>query len=265
MRKFAVCIVLLAAAVAMAQGPFDGTWKINTNNMQAPPKTDEFKVDSGLYECFTCNPKISIKADGADQKVTGNPYADTMAVKIIDDRNAETTSKKGDVVVGTTKLTVSADNKKLTEKWTFTNSNGKSGNGTAVLTRVGNPPKSGNMISGQWRIESFPTYSDNVGVFSFRVSGDEIAYSAPTGENYTAKPDGKDYPYHGDPGMTSVEIKKVNDHTLEEIDKRDGKVISVARMMVSADGKTMVLAVDDKLHNQQWKWTADKQETAAGK
>ena len=259
MKWFVLCVVLVAALTAVAQGPFDGTWKIDANKMQAPPKTDEYRVDNGRYECLTCSPKINIKADGMDQKLTGDPYADTLAVKVMDDRNAESTAKKGGSVVGTTKMAVSADNNTLTQQWSFTNSNGKSGNGTSVLTRVGSAPKSGNMITGQWRIKDIPTYSDNVGIFTFKTSADGISYSAPTGESYTAKPDGKDYPYKGDPGTTSVVLKKINDRTLEETDKRDGKVISVAKMTVSPDGKTMTIVADDKLHNQQWKWVADKQ------
>src|SRR6516225_820611 len=30
-------------------------------------------------------------------------------------------------------------------------------------------------------------------------------------------------PYKGDPGTTSVSVKKISDHALEETDKRDGK------------------------------------------
>ncbi len=51
----------------------------------------------------------------------------------------------------------------------------------------------------------------------------------------------------GDPGTTSVSLKRIGD-SIEETDKRDGKVVSVAKMTVSADGKTMTIAVDDKLH-----------------
>jgi hypothetical protein len=35
--------------------------------------------------------------------------------------------------------------------------------------------------------------------------------------------------------------------TLEETDKRDGKIISVSRATLSADGKSMSIAVTDKL------------------
>ena len=47
--------------------------------------------------------------------------------------------------------------------------------------------------------------------------------------------------------------------TIEETDKRNGKVISVARMTVDTGGKTMKIAVEDKLRNTTANWTADKQ------
>jgi len=86
-----------------------------------------------------------------------------------------------------------------------------------------------------------------------------LSMSNPTGQSYTAKLDGTEAPYKGDPGTTSVSVKKVNKNTLEETDKRDGKVIAVARITVSADGKSLAVAVEDKLHGTSSHFTATKQ------
>ena len=83
--------------------------------------------------------------------------------------------------------------------------------------------------------------------------------SDPIGDSYTAKFDGKDYPYKGDPGTTSVSLKKIDANTIEETDKRNGKVTAVIHIAVSADGKTMKFAITDKLHNTTANWTAEKQ------
>jgi len=48
-------------------------------------------------------------------------------------------------------------------------------------------------------------------------------------------------------------------NTMEETDKRDGKVISVSHMTVAPDGKTMTIAVDDKLHGTSLQFMAEKQ------
>ena len=83
-------------------------------------------------------------------------------------------------------------------------------------------------------------------------------YSTPTGQSYEAKLDEKDAPYKGDPGTTSVSLKRIGD-SIEETDKRDGKVMSVAKMTVSKDGKTMTIDVDDKLNGTTATYIAEKQ------
>jgi hypothetical protein len=54
-------------------------------------------------------------------------------------------------------------------------------------------------------------------------------------------------------------VKKVDKNTIEETDKRDGKVTSVVRFTVSADGQTITIAVDDKLHGTKSEIIAVKQ------
>ncbi len=85
-----------------------------------------------------------------------------------------------------------------------------------------------------------------------------MSYSTPTGQSYDAKIDGKEAPYVGDPGTTSVSLKRIG-NSIVETDYRDGKAISVALMSVSADGKTMTIDVDDKLHGTKATYIAVKQ------
>jgi hypothetical protein len=101
--------------------------------------------------------------------------------------------------------------------------------------------------------------SDNGLAFTYKVEGDSLTMNNPTGQSYTAKLDGTEAPYKGDPGTTSVSVKRVDKNTMEETDKRDGKVITVSRMTVSADGKSMTIAFDDKLHGTTGKIVAQKQ------
>jgi hypothetical protein len=83
--------------------------------------------------------------------------------------------------------------------------------------------------------------------------------SDPTGEGYTAKLDGTEAPYHGDPGTTSVSVKLIDKNTIEETDLRGGKVITITRMKVSADGRSMMLSSVDKLNGTTSQYEADKQ------
>ncbi|MGC1548627.1 MAG: hypothetical protein WA777_08860, partial [Rhodanobacter sp.] len=104
----------LLPMVAMAQNAIDGTWKIDLSKAHMPMKPDVFVLQNGMYDCKTCAPEISIKADGTDQAVTGHPYYDMMAIKVVDDHTVQTTDKKNGKVVATSTTTVAPDGKTAT-------------------------------------------------------------------------------------------------------------------------------------------------------
>jgi hypothetical protein len=60
---------------------------------------------------------------------------------------------------------------------------------------------------------------------------------------WTGKFDGKEYALAGDPMGDMRTYKKVDDHTLEITTKKGGKVMSTAKVVVSADGKSRTVTV----------------------
>jgi len=257
---FVLLLSLLTPGLAMAQSVFDGTWKVDMKTAQFPTKPDVYVLQNGMYQCKTCVPAIGIKADGQDQKVTGHPYFDTMSIKLVDDRTIEETDKKNGKVVATSKTWASADGNKLMFEFTdSSDSNADPVTGKGEETRVAKGPAGSHPISGSWRASKMESVSDNGLVFTYKVAGDSLTMTNLTGQTYTAKLDGTEAPYNGDPGTTSVSVKKLDTNKMEETDKRDGKVISIARMTLSADGKSMTIAVDDKLHGTTMQLTALKQ------
>jgi hypothetical protein len=257
---FVLLLALLTPGLAMAQNAFDGTWKLEIKTAKFPKKPDVYLLQDGMYHCKTCVPAIVVKADGQDQKVTGHPYFDTMNIKLVDDRTIELTDKKNGKTVATSKSSVSPDGTKMMFEFTdstATNADPVTGKGEAM--RVAKGPAGSHAISGSWRTSKMDTMSDNGLIFTYKVASDSLTMTTPTGQSYTAKLDGTDAPYNGDPGTTSVSVKKVDTNKMEETDKRDGKVISVSLMTLSADGKSMTIAVDDKLHGTTMQFTAVKQ------
>jgi len=252
---------LLIPMMAAAQSAFDGTWKIDMNRVDFSKKPDVYLLQNGMYECKTCVPAYTVKADGTDQPVSGPPYFDSVAIKIVNDHEIEETDKKGGKVVTTSTTIISPDGE--TAKFEFSdssNTNGGppvTGRGEAVCVAKG--PAGSHAISGSWRTTKIEGLSDNATSFSYKLNGDEITMSSPTGQTYTAKLDGTDAPMMGDPGTTSVSVKMIGKATLEETDKRDGKVIGVFRMTVSDDGKTAKLSFEDKLQNRTTSFEATKQ------
>ena len=73
--------------------------------------------------------------DGKDYPVTGNPNADTVSVKKVDDRKGESTMKKDGKVTSTNVRTLSADGKVLTITSTGTTVDGKPRKDVQVFTK----------------------------------------------------------------------------------------------------------------------------------
>ena len=239
---------------------FNGTWKVNLNSAKFPEKPDEYLLKDGIYQCKTCAPPIEVEADGQDHKVTGYPYFDTYSVKVVDDRTIETTDKKDGKTVATSKVWVSPDGNTL--MFEFSDSSGTNADAATwkgQSMRVAKGPAGSHAISGLWRASKIDSASDNGLAFTLNVTGDTLEMTSPTGQSYRAKLDGTDAPYLGDPGTTSVSVKKKGPNTLEETDKRNGTVIGVTVMTVSANGKTMKIANEDKLHGTNSEIEASKQ------
>jgi hypothetical protein len=251
-------VALLVPAAASAQGPLDGTWKIDVASAKFPEKPEQYLLADGRYTCSTCVPKVDVKADGTDQQITGSKYRDTVAVTMVNDRTVRFTSKKDGKVVSEGTSTVAADGKTLTEEFTSYPPAGEPVKGKIVSERVDKGPAGAHALSGSWKATKAADFSDAAMTVTFKSTADGLSMSSPTGESYDAKFDGKDYPIKGDRGGSMVSIRKIDDRTVEETVKRDGKVVGVARMTVSPDGQTLNFKYDNKERGTTMTYAAKK-------
>jgi hypothetical protein len=259
MKRLIVVAMLLSPALALAQSPIDGTWKIDVASVKFPEKPDKYLLQDGRWTCSTCVPPIEVAADGSNQKVEGSKYLDTMAVKVLDDHRVQFTAKKDGKTVQESTNTVSPDGATLTVEFTFYPPSGQPGKGAFTSRRVAKGPTGAHAISGSWRTDKAGQFSENALTITFKSTADGLTMSQPTGESYDAKFDGKDYPIKGDRGGSTVSVKRIDDRTVEETTKRDGKVVGVSRMTVAADGKSMDMTYDDKERGTTMSYVAKKQ------
>jgi len=254
-------LLLPTLTMAADQSPFVGTWKADiSNNIQMPDKPFRYLLASGEYHCYSCAPAYTVKADGKDHKVAGHPYYDTVSIRVIDDNTMEETDKKGGKVVTVTLTKVSGDGQTETfDVADSSNSNGAPVKMKGVDTRVAKGPAGSHAVSGSWRMTKFENISDNGLLVTYAMDGAKLKMTAPTGQSYSAPLDGTDSPYLGDPGQSSISLKRIDDHTIDETDYRSGKVISTEHMSVSADGKSMAIAWKDLLHGSKGSYTNVKQ------
>ncbi len=251
--------IALAPAAAMAQSVFDGTWKTDIKTIDYPAKPSVYSFKDGMYECKTCATKVLVKADGKDQKVEGDPYADTIAVKIIDPNHVEMVSKKGGKVVAQNKFAVSVDKNSMLREYSYSSpNNAEVVKGTTSYARIAYDKEGSNQMSGSWRAQKADKLTDNGLKVTYKSEGATMNMSTPTGESYSAKTDGTDAPYKGDPGTSSVSVK-VRKNTLEETYKRDGKVIGMTKMEVDAKGTSAKVDWIDNLTRTNGNYTMVKQ------
>ena len=211
MKALTLCALLVPFA-ALADSPFDGTWVAKDESNVPDKKPVVVTLAKDVYESTAFFPAVKVKADGTDQPVKGHAYFDTIAVKSTGENSVEVTTKKGGKVVGTTVVAVSSDGKTATMKWTDQTGT-ETATGENVAERLAPAPKGAHAISGKWRMVKTQNTSANARTITYKATPDGMSFSAPTGQSYTAKFDGKEVPIAGDPGGTTVSLKKVNANT----------------------------------------------------
>jgi hypothetical protein len=260
MKKLLGLMLMMLPMIAVAQNAVDGRWRIDLNKTQVDQKPMVYELKDGMFTCSTCDPKLNIKADGQYQKVTNNPYVDTERVTVVNANTIEREGKKDGKVRFRETLVISADGKAMTEKYVGNREGDQVITATGRFSREGLPEPGASAISGSWKLDKWESASDNALTFVYTSSGDGLNYKATTGESYSAKFDGKDYPFHGDPGTTSVVLKKIDDHRWEETYKRNGEVVGISRITVSDDGKSLNIVSEDTHRGTVDTWIAEKQD-----
>jgi hypothetical protein len=258
MKKLLFMLFLLPV-FGWAQSPFDGTWKIDLNTAKFPEKPEVWVLQNGTYQEDTSVPKVNIKADGADQVVAGAKDYDTLAVKVVDSKTVEFTNKKGGKVVSQAKGMASADGKTLSFEFTsYPVASKEPVTGKLSYSRVSAGPSGSHAISGSWRIQKVGV-SENALTAAIKTTADGQIYSTSTGESWEAKYDGKNYPVKGRGVGYMISLKKVDARTVVYTTKRDGEIVEVSTMTVSADGKTATAKEENKLQGTTITYTAIKQ------
>ena len=257
--KSLLCCVLLLSLHASAQSLFDGRWKVDLDKSQSSTQYS-YLLQDGVYHCPTCDPPLEIKADGKDHKVVGDACADSASLRVMDARTTEETDKRNGKTVGTTRMTVSTDGNAATVEWTEScNAKGDVVAGKDLMARISNGPRGAHAISGSWRITKRMNRTENALVVTLKLESDTFSFADPTGQSYTAKLDGTETPVIGDLSNTMVSVKRIDEHTIEETDKLKGKVVTVTRFRMSADGKTISISIKDNAKNTTRGFVAHKE------
>jgi hypothetical protein len=235
--------LLVFPALCSAQSAFDGVWRPDPER-PSHPETEIAVLAKGEYQCPSCMPPYSVKADGHDQPLAGNPYYDSIKIAIIDDRTVTKTGKKDGKVAMDTRVTVSADGASKTEVQTLTGMAPVPIELTAKFSRVSKGAPGSHLISGGWRMIEMEV-SNHAEDTTFKVSGGALSMSDRMGRSFIAKLDGTPAPYKGSDEFNGVSLKLIDERTIEESDLKDGKVVKISRWVLAPDGESIHARFDD--------------------
>lgn len=252
-------LALLVPACALAQSAFNGTWKTDTSSIKSSGEPLVIHLKDGLYQ-NNSHPPIKIKADGADHAVTGHPGYDSVAIEVVNDHTIKQTEKRDGKVVSVMTVAVAPDGKTANYEFTSYTSTGTA-TGKGVAERVAKGAPGSNAVAGTWKFGHMESASANGLTSTYKVDGNDISYSDPTGSAYTAKIDGKAVPYTSGMGVSgiTVAVKREGKDSLRETWYRDGKETSHDTLTVSVDGKTMKTTYRDLVEHTHGSSMAQKQ------
>jgi hypothetical protein len=116
---------------------------------------------------------------------------------------------------------------------------------TAAVCFAADDPQVGTWKLNEAKSKIAPGAPKNTTVV-YEVAGDSIRVTlsgtAPDGttthSEWTGKIDGKDYPSTGNPNEDTRSYRRIDDHRLQFVSKKAGKVVLSGQVVISADGKT---------------------------
>lgn len=231
---------ILYAAPDDSVAPFLGKWKLDPSHSRL---TDQMKVEAAGPNKYNLNFSgdnvETIVADGTDQP---GLFGTTFAIIVQDANNWKVVRKSNGrtTIIGLWQL--SPDGRTLTDNFTGYHSNGTTTNLHYIYQRIAGPASG---FAGTWESvteDVNSTYEMEIKPFqNGGLSFTNVAAQVTQSLQF----DGKDYPGSGPNvplGYTSSG-HRINDHSVERIDKINGKTLYTQQIEVSPDSKTLTMTI----------------------
>jgi hypothetical protein len=245
MVRAVLVITLVSVAIAAADDPFIGKWKLSLAKSKLTGQSIEIDEVSPEHWKFKEDEHTDvIFADGLDHTTH---FGDSMAIAKKDANTWAITYKSGDRVLMDTIWKVSADGQNLTYTATGTRPNGQRFNNKMMLKRIAGT--SG--LAGTWQSTDVELSSPlEIWIFPYAKGGHVITFPERR-QTVRMKFDSKEYAEAGPtvPEGSTSSGRRIDERTIETTEKIKGKVIETAKATVSADGSTQTIVVtepDDK-------------------
>jgi hypothetical protein len=237
-RTFHLVLVacLMTATLWASTDPFVGDWKFNPSRSQL---IDVMKVESlggNKYAFDFGGGPERIAVDGTDQQAVQGTM---LSVTIQGPDTWKVVRKKDGRTLLTATWKVSPDGNTLTDNYTEFGANGSPSTVNYLYKRTA----AGAGFAGTWETTIPMTSAFVLQIRPYEENG--LSFIRSPQDTRNLKFDGKNYPVEGRgvaQGSTSS-ARRVDEHTLEIIDKVNGKITRTERRELSPDLKTLTRTV----------------------
>ena len=232
-------LIMVSAAVLQAADPWIGTWRILPSKTRLdPPSWFRIEADGDGFRYATSG-GLSYRAsfDGKEYPVSGSSTFDTMKWLRIDARTVEGTRMKAGKAVGIETHVSSPDGQTRTATLKGTSETGDTFQSVSVYKRTAGDPSAVNPLLGEWEVEPAMNQSDFA---PFRFEGVDGGLRYVTGATtlYTVSYDSASA-VSSNQVFDEVSLRRINDRTIELVQKKNGKVVITWRYEVAPEGKTL--------------------------
>lgn len=233
--RIPVLVACAAAALAAAELPYAGKWKLN-------PSRSDFGQTTMTYEQLSSG-EMKLTAGGQsytfkdDSKEYPTPWGSTASYKHVDDRTWETAETVNGKVIATATMKLSADGKVLNVAIKAAKADGGTSDNTAVYQRVSGGPG----LLGKWKTRNVKISSPGTVAIASSGADGLLLKFVDEGGTCDAQFDGKDYPATGSmwPAGWTCSVAKAGARTFNLTWKKDGKLMFQGVFTVSPDGRTL--------------------------
>lgn len=236
---------ILHAASGDSVGGFLGKWKLDPSHSRL---TDQMIVEAAgpnKYNLIFSGDNVeTIVADGTDQP---GLYGSTLAIIVQGSNNWKVVRKTNGriTIVGLWQL--SPDGKTLTDNFTGYHDDRVTTSLHYIYQRTAGPAVDGRTsgfvgtwesttedVNSSYEMEIRPFHDEGLSFFN---SGGQMTKNIEF--------DGKDYPGSGSdvPSGYASSGHRIDDHTIERIDKMNGKILNTSRIGLSPDGKILTVTI----------------------
>jgi hypothetical protein len=251
--RIALFTFFVAALPAIAQtggsDPRIGSWTLVSaqSSLNPPDRLSVTDTHGDVHVVMSGETHLdfTVKSDGHDTPVPGNPAFDHVELRKIDKKQAEVTEKKAGATVATIREQISKDGNELA----VTTSRKGHNDQLTVWTRSGGAKASKDPLVGDWFKDLSKTRLKQGLMLKVEPNGTNGVNFAGD-DSYTARFDGKSYDVKNSRNDT-VTLQLIDPHTVEAVYRREDQATQHDRWVVSSDRQRMTLTSTATLETGQ--------------